>query len=347
MNLPFPTRFAYSSDQLRSQFGVVQDETRPDPAIHYKLIIPLAWRQLPIPPVQILAQTPFGQIGMFGSTTVTGFTASIRVAYIANEITPSDWLSVYAAQLGERVVQQRHTKQPGGSVPDVLTLSADEKTVSRWVVIKNGLNAGGAYLHALQVSIPVDYYTAEAANQVFAMIANFDYLHPGEWPYAERLRTLSRRRPLDFVLAYPESWQLMENPTGTNGYYQAQITRQMNGQEVSRINVAAVNQQTEPDMKRIPDLFLTAYKEQGILFEPFRFATHPLPFAGRAWMVQTSQLIGVPGEVSASTLTMLIAERSPVWLYMEEHTQSRQQSPEAWAIGKRAFEIIIDTLQIS
>ena len=345
MNLPFPTEFAYSPAQLRRQFGVMQDDTRPDPAIHYKLIIPLVWRQLAVTPLVIDEQTPFGPIGAYGSAANPAYKATISVALIKHEIAPSDWLSVYADQLGERVVEQRHTQTAGGAVPDVLTLSADQKTVSRWVVIKNALDRGGAYLHVLRGAIPVADYTSETANQLFVLIANFDYLHPNQWACAERLRTLSRAKPIDFLIAYPESWQVVENPAGSGRFYEAQLTKRLNGREVSRITLATISQTTEPDMKRIPDLFLDGYKKQGIRFGPVNFGQSPQTYLDRAWLAQVNQLPADADTLSPSTLTMLISQKGTNWLYVEQHTQSRETAPDAWAVGKRAFEIVLDNLK--
>lgn len=346
MHLPFPIKFAYSTEQLRTLFGVIQDDTRPDPAMHYKLIIPLTWRQLPVEPMTISPQTPFGAIAAFGSAaSAPAFVATISVALITHELAPSDWLSVYAEQLGERVMEQRHTQTEGGAVPDVLTLSADQQTVSRWMVIKNGLDRGGAYLHILRVSGPAEAYTPEVANQFFVAIANFDYLHPGNWAYAERLRTLSRRDPLEFVIAYPESWQLLENPAGNKRLYEAQLTKRLNGQDVSRITLAAVSQLIEPDMKRIPDLFLDEYKKQDMRFGPIKFGKSSLANLDQAWLGQTSQVPEQPGSESPTRLTIVIARKGLNWLYVEQHSQSRSVSPEAWAAGKRAFEIVLDTLK--
>jgi hypothetical protein len=351
MTYPFPTKMPYGPEQLRQQFGVVEDTTAAVAGLHYKIGIPLRWRQAAVPRYALpSAQQPFALIAAYEAPAGQPGRASVSVAYIEHELSPADWLSVYLAQRQETVLHQRETKTTGGDVPDVLSLSAPgtspDQQVSRWLVVKEWASQGGAYLHVLQLSAPAPAYTAELADQFMASIALFDLMQPGQWAYAERLRTLTRREPLEFVTAYPESWQLLENPAGGAMFYQAVLTKTLYGTAVAQLTLAAVSRRLEPAIDRLPAIFLKNYSEKGQFFEPIQFEQQPLRWGAESvWRAMSAQLPAQPGAPSPADLSIWVAERGPTYAYIELYAGSRALNPEAWAVGRRALTIFLDNLR--
>ena len=348
----FPTALAYTPDQLQQQFGVLHDELPTDKALHVKLIIPQDWRQITVPQQAPTPQNPMVERAAFQGPAPVSATIRIQIAWVNHEINPSDWLSVYLETLDETIVEQRHTKLPGGYVPDVLTTHQSEtapEIISRWVVIKDwAADVGGAYFYILQASVASQYYTNEIGNQFFTAIANFDLLHSSGWAYAERLRTLARIEPIALYTAFPESWQQLDNPASFNRLYQCQLTKAVNGQLAGRITIAVVAYAAEPQMERIPDLFTEEYARQGIVFEPIHFEKFPNPWGfDTAWFAESQQVPPSAEEPSGSDWSALIAQKGGNWIYVERHSLSRAVSPEAWAISKRAFEIVLDYLRVN
>jgi hypothetical protein len=348
----FPTALAYTPTQLQQYFGVVHDELPADPALHVKIIIPQDWRQIAVPQQTPTRQNPLAERAIFQGSAPTSATIKIQIAYINHEISPSDWLSVYLETMAESIVNERHTKLSGGQVPDVLTTRQTEngsEIVSRWVVIKDwAANIGGAYFYILQASVASQYYTDDVANQFFTAIANFDLLHSSGWAYAERLRTLARVEPLVLYTAFPESWQQLDNPTSFKHLYQCQLTKALNGQLAGRITIAVVAYSAEPYMERVPDLFSEEYARQGIVFEPIHFRKSAnLWGCDVVWFAESKQLPPNAESPSGSDWSAFIGQKGPNWIYIECHSLSRAVSPEAWAISKRAFEIVLDFLRVS
>lgn len=350
MNYPFPTRLPYTPAQLQNQFGIVSDELNPDAALHYKLAIPLNWGQVSSTHQPVTPQSPFQLQGHF--KTRSGPEASVRVyvVYVAEEIAPSDWLAIYLDSQREQVLHQRHTKHKGGHVPDVLSCSAAEsgaagtpKRISRWTVLKDWAKTGGAHFFVLQASTNETDYTTEMADVFLATLAHFDLLHASEWPYAEQLQTLVRPEPISFMTAFPRSWQQLENPLGNKQFYQVQLTKTLREVPVGRVCLAIITQQVEPDMRRIPGLFDAFYQQEGLLFDAVRFQSIA-PFGGMqpVWYGTTRQTNAT--DQPQHWREMVIGQVGTVWVYAEQLSFIREASPESWAVGKRAFEIVLDHL---
>ena len=348
MDYPFPTKLAYNPAQLQKTFGIVDDELDPDPALHFKVMVPLSWGQVKFTRRLVTPQEPFQLRGHLKTLTGPAAEAQVSIVYTPEEFSPGDWLSIYLEQQGEKVLHERHTKQEGGAVPDVLTIrgTGEQAQISRWTVLKDWAKRGGAHLFVLQLSTAARHYTADLANVFFASLSHFDILHSTNWAYAEQLRTLVRPEPAFFETAYPVSWQQLENPLGDERFYQVQLTKTLRNQPVARIYVATVALTTEPDMKRIPALFDEQYANENILFEPTTFKALP-PFGGlaRAWYAHATQR-NATGNVPEHRREVVVGQAGQNWFYAEQLSLSRATSPESWAIGKRALEIILDRLVV-
>lgn len=108
MNYPFPTTVAFSQPELTQRFGVVTVEQDPDPAIHYKLIIPLQWGQVSGKRQLVTPAHPFELRSHFRALSAPLAEARITVAYVPEEVSPSDWLSLYLEGIHEEILHERH-----------------------------------------------------------------------------------------------------------------------------------------------------------------------------------------------------------------------------------------------
>ncbi|MEZ0542078.1 hypothetical protein [Fibrella arboris] len=344
MAYPFPIQSPFSDAQLQQQFGIVTDELDPDPALHFKLMVPLNWGQVKFSRRQVTPQQPFQLRGHLTSMAGPLAEAKVYIVYTPEELSPCDWLSIYLEHQQETVLHERHTKQEGGAIPDVL--SEANGLISRWLVLKDWARSGGAHLFVLQLSTAAAAYTAHLADVFVACLSHFDLLHSTGWAYAEPLRTLVRPAPIPLQTAFPISWQQLENPLGNELFYQVQLTKQLHDQRIGRIYIATVSQQAEPDMTRLPSLFNEQYHRDGIAFDSPHFKALP-PFGGlqRAWYGHVAQHPAA-GNVPAYEREIVVGQVGQTWFYTEQLSFTRAVSAESWAIGKRAFEIILDRLVV-
>ena len=177
---PFPTTLPYPPAEIPKLFGMVTVEQDPDPAIHYKLVMPLQWGQVPGKRQLVTPAHPFELRSHFKALTGPAAEAKISIALVPADMQPSRWLALYLQGQHEKVLHERHMPQVGGAVPDVLTSSGapGQERISRWLVLRDQAKDGGAHLFMIHVSTAAANYTPDVANVFFVLISNFDLLHP-------------------------------------------------------------------------------------------------------------------------------------------------------------------------
>ncbi len=349
MSYPFPTKSPFSPPELAKRFGVVTVEQDPDPAIHYKLLIPLDWGQVKGTRRLVRPEHPFELRSHFKALSGPEAQVKVSVAYVPEEVAPSDWLRLYLDGQQERVLHERQTPQAGGAVPDVLTIggATGQERISRWVVLKDHAKTGGAHFFMLQASTAPDSYTADMADVFYLAVSHFNVLHPTNWPYAElQLRSLVRTVPARLSTVFPLSWEPQENPHNDEHLYQIKLTKQLSGRSIGLINLMVLAGQTEADLRRLEEATRAAYAAEQLAFKPAEFT--PAPAFGRFEQVYTAltpQTNAAPG-TPAQERHVMLARSGPCWVYLENVRFAYEAAPEEWAVSKRAFEIVQENLVV-
>lgn len=344
----FPTQLPYEKAQVPKLFGIIDDTEGPDSALHYQIMVPLTWGQVKLP-WQPLSPTHPSQLQLQVKSR-TGPAAELKVVLVhtQEETSPTDVLLANLAKNEERVLQQRTLAQPGGPVPDVLTIrgTAGNEQISRWTVLKNSTpKTGGACLFILCIGTSAQDYNAEMANIFYMATSNFKLLHPNPWPYAEQLRTLVRVAPLKVATAFPRSWEQQENPLSNEQFYQVHLTKKYQGRQISRISLTTLANQTSTGMDHLEQEILGIHAQEGLVFAPAHYRSTP----------SASGLYNTQISISKQLNTSILLEQEryavrgqvgPYWLLLEGIHFTCKANSEAWAISKRAFEIVQEHLVV-
>lgn len=311
-------------------------------------MVPLTWGQVKLPWQPLTIDHP-SQLQLQVKSR-TGPDAELRVVLVRaqEEVSPTDVLLANLAKNGERILHQRSSPQPGGAIPDVLTIrgASRKEQISRWTVLKNSTPGdGGACLFILCISTDAQDYNAEMANIFYMATSHFKVLHPNPWPYAEQLRTLVRVAPVKIATAFPRSWQQQENPLSDEQFYQVQLTRLYRGQQIGRISLTTLANQSETSVDQLEQEMLSVHAQEGLEFAPAVF--HNAILTGGLHNVQeaVSQQLNVDSTF-AQERQIVRGQLGPYWLLMESLRFTRQANPEAWAISKRCLEIVQEHLVV-
>ena len=107
-----------------------------------------------------------------------------------------------------------------------------------------------------------------------------------------------------------------------------------------------IPQQIEPDKGHIVTLFDDIYQTGEILFDPVEFIDLPA-FGGleQAWYSRVYQTNAMSGEPQ-HWREIVVGQAKKTWFYAEHISLTRASSPESWAVCKRAFEILLDRLEV-
>jgi hypothetical protein len=346
---PFPIVPPYAKADIPKLFGSLDYEQDPDSALHFRILMPLQWGQVPGTRHLVTPSHPFELRGHV--KTMTGPEAEIKVyiAYVTQELAPRDWLAMYLQTQGERVLHERYFAQEGGEIPDVLTVGGKKgaERISRWTVLKDWAKIGGAHHFMIQASTPVANYSPEMANVFLMAIGNFGLIHPTKWHYAEQLRTLVRVVPAKVSTVFPLSWQQKENPLSDEHFYQVKLTKELNGHRIGLINLMLTAGQSEADMRHLEEESRQGYQQvDHLTFAPAHFA--PAPKFGTFDQVFTALTpqTDVPAGTPAQERQVLLARAGTMWIYAENVRYSWQAVPLEWAISKRAFDIVQEHLVV-
>ncbi len=345
---PFPTVPPYAKADIPKLFGSLDYEQDPDSALHFRILMPLQWGQVPGTRHLVTPSHPFELRGHV--KTMTGPEAEIKVyiAYVTQELAPRDWLAMYLQTQGERVLHERYFAQEGGEIPDVLTVGGKKgvERISRWTVLKDWAKTGGAHHFMVQASTPVPNYSPEMANVFLMAIGNFGLLHPTKWHYAEQLRTLVRAVPAKISTVFPLSWQQQENPLSDEHFYQVKLTKDLNGHRIGLINLMLTANQTETDLRRLEEESRTAYQTEQLEFAPAVFKAEPAFGAFQQVLAARTPQTNAAGDMLAQERVVVLARAGTMWVYLENVRYSQKAAPLEWAISKRAFEIVQEHLVV-
>ncbi|RZK22727.1 MAG: hypothetical protein EOO56_07520 [Hymenobacter sp.] len=345
---PFPTQLPYAKADIAKLFGVLDVEQDPNSALHFGVLMPLQWGQIKGERHLVTPQRPFELRTEVKSLTGPAASVKVYIAYVAQELSPSDWLAIYLEHQGERVLRERHLAQEGGAVPDVLTISGKPgaERISRWLVLKNWAKTGGAHFFLVQASTSMASYTPDMANIFFMAVSNFSLTHPTDWNYAEQLRTLVRAVPAKLSTVFPLSWQQQENPRSDEHFYQVKLTKELGGHQIGLINLMLLAGQTEADVHRLEEETRAGYEAEKLNFAPATFTATPAfgPFQ-QVYTALTPQLNAAAG-TPAQERQVLLGHTGNYWVYLENVRLTQATAPEEWAISKRAFEIVQEHLVV-
>jgi hypothetical protein len=193
-------------------------------------------------------EQPLKSLALYRTADGPRLEIEVVASLLSREVAPADWLDIYLEQVDEQVLNRREVPSPGGAVADVLTRRAgqDEAVISRWLAIKDG-----ARVFLLQARTMEENYPQFTGACLMA-VGGLQLLHPGDWPLAERLRTFTRREPGDFLLIYPESWQLVEDPSSNPNALVLQLNNDMDG-IAGKITFATVARSAESHPQTLAD----------------------------------------------------------------------------------------------
>lgn len=337
-SLPFPTRPLRSKEQIERNFWRCDDKRNPDASFHFSIVLPKGWGPLDTPVAAPAPGGPLVSLGVYRNATLVTAELEVHACILAREVAPAHWLDIYLTRLGYTVLTRREIETEGGLVADVLTRNetGDEPVVTRWLAMKNYDR-----LFLLEGRALAPNYPSEA-EALFLGVTSVNLLNPIDWPLAERLRSLSRHLPGDFLLLYPESWTLTEDPGNSERALQIKLTQRVEDTVVGTITFATVARSAEFDQHKLLERFVDDIRRGGATVEaPPLLPGAPHPAVDKTWQTAAHAALG-PIDTE---LRVWIGERPEAWFFAGLYGPTRAADEESWAVNTRAFEVVLRYLK--
>lgn len=340
----FPTQMPFAKAEVEQKFWRCAHTLSPDKSYHFNIVIPRDWRPVDAPSELPTQAKPLASVAFFRNQAEPRGEIEVSATLLPREIAPGDWLDLYLERAGQRVLSRREMKTSGGIVADVLTRAdtPDGAVVSRWLAVKD-LNR----LFVLQARTVEQNYPV-FADVFFMGVAGFALMHPSEWELAERLSTFSRAVPGDFLIYYPESWQLVQDDSSNENALVLEIKNQVGTENagedatVGRVVVTIVKRAAESSAQRLADNFADDLRRNGIELNGTTLAPAPAVGGLQAMWQATPRATknSMPVDVR-----IVVGQQHDAWYLFGLYGPARETLPEAWMMNKRAFEIIVERLK--
>jgi hypothetical protein len=337
-NYSFPQDITSPASEIEAAYRTFDDTRFPNPELHFSVTVPSSWRVIDVK--DPVSTSKLNLIALYKSVGEEPLAElEISFARFHHEISPNHWLEILLSSLNEQIIERKEHVTEGGICPDYLTSRETEEgpVISRWLALKDWAQEGGANMILLQATTLAANYENLAESFLLA-ISSFKLLNPSTWPLAERLTTFTRRVPGDFLLAYPESWLIHEDPDNAADHLQFTLIKKLSDDITGKIFIAAVAKHKLQSPLEVITSFTAKYKQMDMPVEIGQITEAPL-FGGmlKVWAATVVITPPVGNPVSNS---VLIGSRPDAWFYIELTTPSKEDNFMLWAINQRALEII-------
>lgn len=309
------------------------DETWPrDPRFHFSLRLPDGWRPLGRPGVAPTGRNPVAPMGRYAPVDEPGAEVLVTGRLLAREVAPADVLQIELEGLGEQILDLRPVDSPDGGSIDVLSRRRGE---SGDLVLRRSAVKQANRMLILQAAATAESYDRWAERFV-VVAAGLRFLQPGRWHCAEALSTLSRKRPSDFLLFYPESWRLEGPVAASPGLLSACLVNKARDRVAGRMDLAVASRAALAGPHALSDAYTASLRAAGFEGPPIRLEPSPAPAAFQlAWE-------GVGEAASAdfrAEVRVRVGERPEAFFCFALLGPTRESAPDVWAVNRRAQEL--------
>ena len=312
------------------------DETGPaDRRYHFSLPLPEGWDRLGNPGTAPTRENPLTFLARYRPPDDAGAEIVVSGRLLERDVAPADLLLPDLERSGEGILHRREVDSQDGRSIDVLTRRRTERGVL--VLRRFAVKRGGRMLvlHAAATEETYDRW----AERLAIAAAGLRFLEPGRWHCAEALGTLARKSPSDFLLFYPDSWQVEGPDAAGADVFSASLVNRLQGQVVGRVDLAVVSRAAQPDLRAVVDAYLGRLTAAGFEGPPVPFSPIPAPAAFRvAWEGAGERTSGD----TRAEVRLRIGQRPEAWFCFALMGPTRRSAPDVWAVNRRALELAFD-----
>ncbi|MFL4214761.1 hypothetical protein P9423_22705 [Enterobacter mori] len=345
----FPEAITYSFDYQQKHLWRCRYTSTGSSSLHYKIPLPLSVKPVNIEPRPIKGLHGFYAIGCYQTVSETEFPfmeTDVVYEYITNDIDASDWLDYILFLLEEEIIHRKDYYSVGGKYSDVLTKNDfDGKIViSRIRVFKNyDFEHKGANLVMVKASCPLVSYNS-LAEYLLHCVKFFTLINDSGWHLAEELKSININSPTNHSFYYPASWQYTERYNNEKmSYHSLSLKKEdkING----IIDSYFLCHDAAIDKKQICQLIVSKLKENGYSeIEGISLKEIKGIFNKKITELWTWEIMINDAKNRECILVVFAGKAQRNWFYVIGSLTSKKQDFKLWAAGKRAIDILLNSL---
>jgi len=279
--------------------------------------------------------TKFIQFCKYKSELYDNFTISIYISHINREVGASEWVELDLVTNKNEILDRREIYCESGFLSEFLTkiLINKQPFITRISMIKDGQR-----IFRIDAQVPEDMYD-EVSEQIFISLSSFRLLKPEGQFTAEKLEKYERIEPINIFFNYPSSWQIKKNMY-TNNFYDIIVDTSFNNVCAGQIYIEIHNRH-EAIISKVLSAYFDRLKKVGVLTtgSPLIPVHPPKQFESAQFYYSSAKY----NNYNINTPVLLFEVKKYIVL-LGLIGPSKEAAPEWWAINKRAFEIVRDSL---
>lgn len=334
----FPIEIKTEQAAIDRDFVAVSFLGTKDPNYHFEMLVPKR--------CQIVAPNGTSNIGRWYSIPIAlcnsepgpGLQIKVDVLQLFREASPADLVETQIEQMQAEILARRSAYGAGGEIIDALMkiVYSAGFLIRRTMTVKDG-----SRVFLITAEVTESAYSA-VAEEILISLQSFRLLNPDGAATAETLIKHCQPMPIGFHFDHPKSWQITE-AFSDQDHCVLNLNTEFEGNCAGRIIIEVHRPDTTRSAINTIERYANELQQMGIRHNGAPvIPIQPTPNFTRAWAYAPTttfqeQPIDAPALVLEHPLALaLIGLIGP----------SRQTSPEWWAINKRTFEIVRDSLKI-
>lgn len=333
----FPDRISAPPDSFKEKFVRLAQTAYANSSDHFSLAVPRGWDAV-------------DEAGPLGASRFFNWLLHVRPsgeqlarvevaqALMTHEVNASDWVKIAIDAVGEKILAFKEFSSPVGTLPDVLSKTEDGQQLRRTLGMRDGKKI---WLASFQ--LPAEQFESRAEEVLFSL-ASFKLLQPAGNMLIEDLETFRSFEGIRAQFSHPTSWSprvTREAPSRLR----VSLEKKLDGRIAGTILIRAWS--IDGEEERSPASILNEHRRslahKGLSPNQAPWSIVETQELGDLWIADTKGFFG--GKDLA--LTTILIKAADAWVLLGLVSADRNSDPQWWAINRRTFEIVQQSLQMN
>lgn len=345
----FPETITYTFDYQQKNFWRCRYTSAKAKSLHYTILLPLDVKPISVEPALIEGCESIYTIGIY-QTVVGSKSPFIEIAvtyeHIENDIDASEWLDYILMISGETIIHSKDYYSASGNYSDVLTKNDSDgnMVISRIRVFKNyDFECKGANIIMVKVSCLLKNYITLAEDMLHC--ANFfTFINDSKWHLAEELKSINLDLPANFSFYYPATWKYLERCINEEVSYLSLLLKKDN-KTCGIIDGYFFHHEMVISKEQICEMIIKSINNSKYVETETLLLTEKQCYINRSvTKLWSAELKANDAENKKCELTIIAGSIEENGFYLIGSSLPREQNFKLWATGKRAINIILDSM---
>lgn len=345
----FPESVTYSIEHQNEHFWRCRYTSSQVTSLYYKILLPQDVKPVRIKPELIAGTNNLYAIGCYQTISGAKFPfTEVDVVYehINNDIDASDWGEHILGLLDEEILYCKYYYSVSGRYADFLTKKdIDNETITSRIRVFKNYDFENNRANVIMVKACCNWKDYESlAEDLFHCVKFFTLINDSKWHLAEELKSINLDVPANYSFYYPASWQYSERYNNEKmSYYSLSLKEESN--IYGFIDGYFLYHDATINKEQVCKLIVSQLKENNHLeIDEISLRERKDIFNKNIEELWTGELKAKNARNEEGMSVVFCGKIQGSWFYIIGSFALQKQNFGSWAAGKRAIDIILNSL---